>query len=244
MGGKSSGLITVILVGMFTVGCGRINSIQLAELPELQETPALAATPPKDQQEPEFVFEKLSWESANPNNKNWSNYLFNLVNDQEFLKLDSAQDTDLFCPQYSRLSKLQKVNFWGALISGMTFYESSYKPTTRLVEEGLGNDAVTGRQVTSEGLLQLSYSDAKYHDFCRMDWTKDRKKRDSDPTKTIFDPYINLECGLKILSKQISRHGKIVIDTGAYWSVIKSGHRNEKVSEISTLVQRLSFCGD
>lgn len=242
MGGKSSVLITVILVGLISVGCGRINSIQLTELQELQDTSSLAASPPADLQEPDFVFEALSWESVNPNNRKWSNYLFNVISDQELIKLDSAQDTHLFCPQYDRLTKLQKVNFWGALISGMTRYESSYKPTTRLIEQGLGNDAVTGRQVTSEGLLQLSYSDSKYHSFCRMDWSKDRKKKDTDPTKTIFDPYINLECGLKILSKQISRHGKIVIDSGAYWSVIKSGHRNEKVSEISSIVQRLSFC--
>ncbi len=228
----------------FGLGCKKQNGIQIdeASLVYPMDSSALALTPPRDQNSPNFQFESLSWEAAKPATVKWSNYLFNLIDQQEFEILDRATDATTFCPKYESLSRLQKINFWGALISGMTRFESNYRPTTRMVEYGLGNDVVTGRPTASEGLLQLSYSDSRYRSFCKMNWNVDRYKTDTDPTKTIFDPYVNLECGLKILSDQILDQAKIAVTSGAYWSVLKVGHSNQKIAPITEITKQLSFC--
>jgi hypothetical protein len=69
-----------------------------------------------------------------------------------------------------------------------------------MIETTMGTDPVTGKQVASEGLLQLSYQDVpnygsvlKYP-LCKIQWSKDKSLSVTDPKKTILDPYINLEC--------------------------------------------------
>ena len=106
----------------------------------------------------------------------------------------------------------------------------------------MGEDPVTGQQVHSEGLLQLSYQDGRSWDFCKFDWGKDQHLSPTDPRKSIFDPYINLTCGLGILSRQIRRHGRIVLGKGAYWAVIKSTNKRNRIAEIRQIVQGLPFC--
>lgn len=237
--------IKLSVLALVVVGCGQQQGIRIVEPDNLiypMDYSEVAQVPPQSETQPDFKFKPLSWESAKSTNVKWSNFVFNLIDKEEFSKLDRATDATNFCPKYDSLSRLQKINFWGALISGMTRYESNYKTTTRMVEVGLGKDPFTGKQIASEGLLQLSYADAKYRSYCKMSWAADKNKADTDPTKTIFDPYINLECGVKILSNQVYNKGKIAITSGAYWSVIKPDHANEKLSEISAIVRSLSFC--
>lgn len=242
---KIIGLLALAVFSALLVSCGKPGGIRVID-PDSMVYPMdhseLAQVPPQSEAEPSFKFEPLSWESAKAGNVKWSNYVFNLIDKEEFNNLDRATDVTNFCPKYDRLNRLQKINFWGALISGMTRYESNYKTTTRMVEKGLGKDPFTGRQIASEGLLQLSYADAKYRSYCKMNWAADKTKSDTDPTKTIFDPYINLQCGVKILGQQVYSKGKIAITSGAYWSVIKPDHANEKLSEISSIVRSLAFC--
>ena len=62
----------------------------------------------------------------------------------------------------------------------------------------------------------------------------------NDPNKTIFNPKLNLECGVKILAQQIKRTKKIVLSKGVYWAVLKdpSVGKYSRVKEISTRVQK------
>lgn len=116
------------------------------------------------------------------------------------------------------------VQFWKNFFKAMAVAESGLNPTTRLVEQGLGKDAVTGQQNTSEGLTQMSYQDSKFHG-CNFDWSVDKNKDPKDPTKTIFDVDNNISCAMIVLNKQLSQGKKLY--SQYYWSVLnpeRSGH--------------------
>ena len=184
----------------------------------------------------------LVWERNNPERREWSVYLFSEIQ-KNFYILDKASDMDYFCANYNSLPEYKKVNVWGQLFAAMTYYESGFKPNVRYVEPMSDLDPVTKQPIVSEGLLQLGYSDNLYHG-CRFDWESDSKLDPTDPKKSIFNPYKNLECGVKIMSDQIKKHGAVAINRGAYWAVIKVGHRNEKFAQIKKIVGSYTMCGN
>lgn len=189
----------------------------------------------------------LSWEGSVKDGVLWSLMLYRLIqSEQPELIQTNVSDVATFCPRYDSLDTVQKVNFWGQLVAAIAKFESGWKPVTRYVETSMGNDAITGEQIASEGLLQLSYQDAKYTSkYCKFDWSVDKQlnsKNPLDSRKTIFDPYKNLRCGLAILSKQIKNKKAIAISSGAYWSVIKLGSSYQKIDKISAITKSLSFC--
>jgi hypothetical protein len=126
------------------------------------------------------------------------------------------------CSNYSSMKEDDRRAFWAAVFESMSYAESGHVRTTRYVEKGISKpDAVTGQHNTSEGLLQLSYQDALYYQ-CSFNWAEDRNKQPKDATKTIFDPYRNLDCGMKIMVKQLRRQS--LYDTGkkgGYWAVFR-----------------------
>ncbi len=157
---------------------------------------------------------------------------------------EQVTDIATFCPRYNSLPALQRMNFWGQLVSAISFYESGWNPLSRFIEVDMKDpDTVTGEQVVSEGLLQLSYQDTLNHrGLCDFDWSKDMMLSVNDPRKTILDPYKNLSCGIRILARQIRSKHAIAIGKGAYWSVIKSDSSHEKISKIATITKEFSFC--
>lgn len=234
----SAALISLILLcscsksdafGTRLPGSGNENS---------QTTPTPTPAPPASSGK----YEALAWEtSSKPERKNWSNYIFQIVG-EEYQSLNRAGDITFFCPRYNSLSKEQRINAWGQLIVGMAYYESGWSPTSRMTETTMGTDPITGKQVSSEGLLQLSYQDVQWAPYCEFDWSKDKNLSATDPKKTILDPYKNLRCGIKILARQVDRKGEIVLSSGVYWAVLKDGGKYEKLDEIAGYVKRLSFC--
>ena len=183
---------------------------------------------------------KLSWESKNPKNAEWTKITLGAV-EKHFEKLDKAEDMGTFCPEYKNLDKGQKIAVWGELISAMSFYESGWNPNAQFTETGLGYDEITGKLLTSEGLLQLSYNDTKWASWCQFDWELDKNNRGSHPT-TVLTPKNNLECGIGILARQINKHKKIVLSKNTYWAVIKEGHVNCKIPGITKMVSAVPFC--
>ena len=83
-------------------------------------------------------------------------------------------------------------------------------------------DAVSGRAVRSEGLLQLTYEDQTRYG-CDFDWDADKGLKADDPAKTILQPKNNLECGVKILDKQIIEERKPLLSRSGYWSTLRPG---------------------
>lgn len=184
-----------------------------------------------------------AWKSSShPERQEWSRYLVKILMEDWNSLLKGSSDIKDFCPNYYNLGSQDRANVWAQLIVAMTRFESGYNPTARMRETGMGTDPVTGRQVRSEGLLQLSYQDELGYRFCDFDWSKDKHLSSTDPKKTILNPYKNLYCGVGIMSRQIARKGAIKVSSGAYWSVIKTTHRNSKISRITPMVRSLSIC--
>lgn len=119
-------------------------------------------------------------------------------------------------------------HYWQSVFKALAYAESSFKLNCRYVEPpSLGKDAVTGIQNTSEGLLQLSYQDSKYHS-CDFDWNIDKRKSSFDLTKTIFDIEKNITCGMKIMDKLVGKKGHYVFNDGNYWAVLKPNNKRHK----------------
>jgi len=215
-------------------------------------TPVAPVIPPSSSPEPSNGisdnYSPLAWEKTISEAKNWSAYIYAVIakDEKQMLADHAATDIEIFCPNYQKLNETQRLNFWGQLIVGIAKFESNWSPISRMIEQGLGKDAVTGLQIASEGLLQLSYQDARYHGTaCAFDWNKDKVLQASnpkDPRKTILDPYKNLRCGIQILSEQLDKHHALVIDSGVYWSVLKKNGKYQKVDKIAGYTKSLSFC--
>ncbi|MFL9835683.1 peptidoglycan-binding domain-containing protein [Chryseobacterium terrae] len=186
---------------------------------------------------------KLSWEYKVTDAKDWSTFVFKKI-DSLFDKFSQCEDIVWFRPDYLSLSRQQQINVWGELISAICKFESGWKPWSYMIETTMkNNDPVTGKKVKSEGLMQLSYQDQPNYPklTCRFDWEADKNKSDNDKTRTILDPYINLEFGIQILARQIERTKKIAIESGVYWAVIKLNGKYTHLPEIIKMVKALQF---
>ncbi len=149
----------------------------------------------------------------------------------ELLSNDVARDVRPFCPRFTAMSEADKRAYWAYFFQALAGAEAGLKPTTdvRHTEpEVAKKDAVTNRMVRSEGLLQLTYMDAQRYG-CNFDWEKDRQLPERDPAKTILQPQNNLECGVKILEKQLIVQHKPLLSRSSYWSTLQPGRPSYRV---------------
>lgn len=200
------------------------------------------ATPTPKPPSTAVKMEPLSWESSRSDAKNWSTYVYQVIREEAFTDLHKARDIETFCPKYDSLNEDQQINVWGALFSGVAKYESAYSPTSRMQETTMGTDPVTNKPVYSEGLLQLSYQDTQWAPYCEFDWSKDKYLAATDPKKTILDPYKNLRCGILIMARQVRSKGAVVLSSGVYWAVLKSGGKYQQITNIANILKKLTFC--
>ena len=187
-------------------------------------------------------FQPLLWESARAEGALWSKFILGLLQNDANSIVEKSDDMKVFCPTYAHLSKTQRFNVAAMLVSAIAKFESDFDPLSRSTETNLGTDPVTGKQVVSEGLLQLSYQDTMGRSYCQFDWNADKNLGDKDPRKTILNPFKNLRCGLLILAEQVDRYGSLIIEQGNYWAVIRKNGKFQKIHEISQLVQTLTYC--
>lgn len=143
-------------------------------------------------------------------NTEWDKYIIDSLSSKESLKNYNPN------PKY-----------WVAVLKAIAKAESCLNLNERYVEKGLGKDAVTGNQNTSEGLLQLSYQDSKYHG-CQFFWNIDKQLDVKSLDKTIFNPKFNLECGMIILDKQIKSRGSLETASPYYWAVLNKSNARFK----------------
>jgi hypothetical protein len=192
---------------------------------------------------PNYQHQPLSWESIlKPERKGWSNFVHQEV-EKNFEILDQARDAERFCRRYESLSRPARINFWGMLIAQMALHESSWNPTTSVLETTMGIDKTTGKRVYSEGLLQLSYQDITWTKRCKFDWSTDKFLGQKDPKKTILDPYRNLECGIEILTRQVRKHRRIVMENNVYWAILREGGKYNKIPLIAmSVAMHLKAC--
>ncbi len=146
---------------------------------------------------------------------------------------DAAMTT--VCPTWHALTRGTREKFWSALLDSIAGPESGRLRTAIYRETTLSIDSVTGQQIRSEGLLQLSYGDVVSYHYANgeISWENDRKMALADyasgtssgnPERTILNAYSNLDLGLFIMSRLISLHPSDRLETafGRYWSTMRA----------------------
>lgn len=235
-------IILLLLSCILTSCCDKITDTKgPAPIPSISPNPEISPT-----MSPQIPIETkpiaLSW-----GKKEWDKILIESVR-SNIQTLSKASDLPVLFDRsdlkYSSLTEDQKVIVIAEILVQVMKHESDWKPDCYYVERTMGIDPITGRQVASEGLLQLSYQDQvnykKYFD-CGFDWEKDKLLKNNDPKKTIFDPAKNISCGVKILARQVEKYGAITISNGAYWSTLKVGGRYSKIDSIKAHLKGLKI---
>lgn len=164
-----------------------------------------------------------------------------------------------FCPDFAKIR--DKPEFYAVLLWAIAGSESDWQRTQITLEtnlEGIPNpiDPVTGQQVRSEGLLQLSYQDMDSYgapDACSFDWAADRTKALTeyaasmplgDGTRSIHDAYKNLECALFIVNVHLTdRYPSVKFEDALqrYWVVMNPRNSAYRLVR-SNLRMRLPAC--
>lgn len=190
-----------------------------------------------------YVYYPPPWDKARKEAAEWSQYIIELQKTVLTRLKDGSEDVEDFCPNFFKMNNDERANFWAVLASGIAKFESSYNPVSRYVESTMGTDPITGRQVASEGLLQLSYQDGRSYSFCNeFTWSVDKAYTDKDPRKSIFDPKKNLKCGMQILQNQIRITGLIAPARGNYWAVLIPGGKYSSVQSIQAITRAMPAC--
>jgi hypothetical protein len=188
------------------------------------------------------------WAGKHPLAEQWTLFAESAISKYGDSLLDGPADVNDFCPGYFKASTQEKVDFFVQFLAAMSKYESSFDPTLRYTETSMGTDPVTGLQVVSEGLFQLSYQDENTYrgqvpgGTCDFDLSGDRRYPIDDLRRSILDPSKNITCAVVILNRQIERVNRLAVSTGAYWAVIKTSNTGNKLPEIKAITRALPFC--
>lgn len=243
---KNSSLKTLLTAALsfsvilLSIGCAQNGQFPLSSLEDVNLGSGVTPLPPEPGP---YTMAPLAWESANyPERKNWSAHLQKIILNDWNTLLAGSNDITAFCPTYHKLENEQRANVWAQIFVAIAKYESAYSPVSRMQETTMGVDPVTNKPVFSEGLLQLSYQDIQWASWCDFDWNKDKSLSPTDPKKTILSPYKNLDCGVGIMARQVKNKGSIVLASGVYWAVIKSGGKYQQLSSIQSMVKSLPLC--
>jgi hypothetical protein len=211
----SLGLV-VILTAILAGGCEKRDQGQAtsaaAPAPQLKPAPAT----PIDTKRVELG--GRTWDPE------WDK-LVELALPPEMLTRQVPRDVRRFCPRFYEMKEEDKRAFWAYFFQALAGAEAGLKPETRVQHtepEVLVKDGVSKRMVHQEGLLQLTYEDQERYG-CDFDWEHDKQLAPKDPAKTILQPKNNLECGVKILDKQIIEQHKALLSPTGYWSTLRPG---------------------
>ena len=162
----------------------------------------------------------------------------------DLLKPKLAGNVRQFCPRFSAMKDIDKRQFWAYFFQALSGAEAGLKATSNVQHsepEVAVVDRVSHRMVRSEGLLQLTYEDAKRYG-CDFDWNADKRLREHDPDKTILQPENNLLCGVNILENQLVVQKRPLVTRSSYWSTLRPGWPGNRVF-IQQMSNVPSTCG-
>ncbi len=195
---------------------------------------------------PRWETKSKSFESLQ-SRKSWTIFTRDFLKNNATSLLNGPKDVTTFCKHYFTLTELEhKLDFWTYFISAVVQLESDFNMTTSYHESSLGDDELTKRPVRSEGLMQVSYQD-KHYPFCdQFNWEEDKNKEINDPTKTIFNPFLNLACGIGIINNLAQKTNHIILQN-AYYDVLRYrskrwGEDQLPVDKIIAWTQSLPMC--
>lgn len=69
------------------------------------------------------------WEAGKPEAREWTKFTFKAIDEhgKELLKVEPA-DVEEFCPNFKKLNKNKRKNFWIYLLSSIAQFESNFNP--------------------------------------------------------------------------------------------------------------------
>jgi hypothetical protein len=211
-GGLAVAAVATVLI--LAVGCRK----QEAQATTASPVPAMKPAPPTPI---ETKRAELGGEEWDPE---WDK-IVELALPPEMLSQRVPHDVKRFCPQFYGMADDDKRAFWAYFFQALAGAEAGLEPTVEAKHSQPGmmvKDEVTGRQARTWGLLQLTYEDQKRYG-CDFDWDRDKTLKANDPERTILLPKNNLECGVKILDKQIIEMHKALLSGSGYWSTLRPG---------------------
>jgi hypothetical protein len=135
-------------------------------------------------------------------------------------------DVRRYCPKFYTMTDVDKRAFWAYFFQALAGAEAGLNPTShvRHTEPEVNvRDEVTHVAVRSQGLLQLTYEDEKRYG-CNFDWDVDRLLSPGDPARTILQPKNNLDCGVRILTRQIIDRREPLFTRRSYWATLRPGN--------------------
>lgn len=152
--------------------------------------------------------------------KEYTKFLVDALNlhGQGLLKLSSLKDANLYCPKFSSLSEVEKMQFYVMLFSTMSRWESGFDHE-KFYREDFSDPA---GDVISRGLLQMS----------QISSNANRYKCGIKKAEDLYDPKTNLECAVKIMTSLVLEDRYLGTALGAgeksghtggsrYWSVLR-----------------------
>lgn len=217
------GFVTALLA-FYLNSCAGLKMPEQVKIEEIKPVPA-----PKVE-----VYEYKALSIEKKLGKDIGKYIIEQI-EYNYPILKTATDIQIFCDK--KLNDKQTINLLAEVISQMSYYESGWNPKTDFTESSMGIDKITGKQVVSTGLLQLSYQDTQ--------WYKDEAKRCGVDFKksNLYDAKVNLCFGIGIMTKLVKNRSKIVLDK-PYWSVIRdpSNGKKSKVGLISKATSESKIC--
>ena len=220
-----AGVFAVAVAALvLVVGCGKHQETESKPVAVAAPVPAMKPAPATPIDTKRVELGGKTWDPE------WDK-IVELALPPEMLSHQVPHDIRRFCPRFYEMAEDDKRAFWAYFFQALAGAEAGLKPTTRVRHaqpEMAVKDGVTGRAVRSEGLLQLTYEDQKRYG-CDFDWENDRTLKADDPAKTILQPKNNLECGVRILEKQIIELHKPLLSQSGYWSTLRPGGESYRV---------------
>ena len=209
-----------LLCTMTLAGCNRRPPQQASATPQ----PQMKAAPATPIAEKKQELGEPSWDPQ------WDGIVERALS-PAMLSASAARSVRTFCPRFATMSEADKRAFWAYTFQALAGAEAGLQPTTdvRHTEPEVAKvDTVSKRMVRSEGLLQLTYMDAKRYG-CNFDWEHDKSLPEKDPGKTILRPENNLLCGVKILENQMLTQRRPLLTPKSYWVTLQPGHSSYQV---------------
>jgi hypothetical protein len=134
-------------------------------------------------------------------------------------ELKEEELTKLKCPKYNSFTEEDRLKFWVLFMAGIAASESAFDPKCFYEEPGTHD---------SFGLLQIDGPNSRAHGCVKRDGTKPSGgKEGKEEGKDMYDPEINLRCGMYIVRNQLSRSSELFYK-GSYWAVLRVGRKGHE----------------
>lgn len=211
---------TVFLLAVLAAGCSK-------------PAPRPAPPPPKPKTKhvPPTPIDLKKAELGEPTwNSNWTKIVEENAT-PEMLSRRVPRDVEQFCPRFYTMRDIDKRAFWAYFFQALAGAEAGLNPKAdvkRDEPELARAEKIPPALVRTEGLLQLTYADAKRYG-CDFHPKADARLPMNDPRRSILQPRNNLLCGIRILDNQMFTLRRPILSSTSYWATLRPGTYSEQL---------------